>query len=393
MVRGSGGDGPALLAIGAMFLVNGAVYGTWAARMPELRDQVATDVGTLGLILGLAGAIGLLGSLAAGLTVDRFGSRANIVVAGTLMCAALVPIGVTGSVWVLAAGLATLSLADTVTDVGMNLQGAQISARRRRPVVNRLHGMWSLGAVSGGVTGAVAAGWGVGLGAHFGLMALVLMAAVAAAGLRLLPHDDQLPESGAGNGRRWTTAGSSLALLGALGFLGTIVEIIPSDWSALRLADDLGAAPDTAGAAFVAFSASMLAGRLIGDFVVEHIGPHRVMVAAPVVCGLGLAAATLAPTVVVSLTGFAVAGLGASVLFPLIYARAATTPGVNPGRGLAFMTAGQKSAILLAPVAVGFLADRDALGVGQAIACLVLPAAAALLAVGARDGPRAGTRG
>lgn len=371
-----------------MFFANGAVYATWAARIPELRDQVGADVGTLGLILGIAGALGLTGSLIAGFTVDRFGSRANIVVAGMVLCGALIAVGTSASPLVLGAALATLSLADTLTDVSMNVQGAQISARRRRPVVNRLHGVWSLGAMTGGVLATLAAGRGISLGAHMALVAVVLVAIVALAGLRLLRQDDRLLETARDGRERRSGVWLALALLTTLGLLGTLVETIPSDWSALRLTDDLGAAPDVAGLAFVAFTASMLTGRLAGDFVVERVGAQRVLALAPIISGLGLAMATLGSSVVVSLGGFAAAGLGASVLFPLIYARAATTPGVNPGRGLAFMTAGQRSVTLLGPVLVGFLANQDAISVGQAVACLVLPASLALVIIGARDARR-----
>jgi hypothetical protein len=39
---------------------------------------------------------------------------------------------------------------DVLVDISMNLQGSWISARRHTPVMNRLHGTWSLGAFTGG---------------------------------------------------------------------------------------------------------------------------------------------------------------------------------------------------------------------------------------------------
>src|SRR5690606_31211997 len=70
---------------------------------------------------------------------------------------------------------------DALVDISMNLQGSWISARRHTPIMNRLHGLWSLGMLTGGL-GAVAAnaaGWST--FAH-----LLLVAAVMAVVLTVL---------------------------------------------------------------------------------------------------------------------------------------------------------------------------------------------------------------
>jgi len=54
--------------------------------------------------------------------------------------------------------LAVLAFLDVVIDIAMNMQGSVLSARRATPVMNRLHGMWSVGTVvSGSAAAAMAA--------------------------------------------------------------------------------------------------------------------------------------------------------------------------------------------------------------------------------------------
>ena len=53
--------------------------------------------------------------------------------------------------------LMVLLFFDIFIDVAMNVQGSALSARRHAPVMNRLHGLWSLGSVAGGVTTVVLA--------------------------------------------------------------------------------------------------------------------------------------------------------------------------------------------------------------------------------------------
>ena len=75
-----------------------------------------------------------------------------------------------------------MSAADGIVDVAMNLQGSWLSARRHAPVMNRLHGLWSLGAMAGGVVAAQAAALGVSLEVHLVTVAVLLATAVVFVG-------------------------------------------------------------------------------------------------------------------------------------------------------------------------------------------------------------------
>jgi len=85
------------------------------------------------------------------------------------------------------------------------------------------------------------------------------------------------------------------------------------------------------------------------------------------------------PNQAVSLAGYVVAGLGTAVMFPQLYDAAAKAPG-PPGSGFTAMLVGQRGAALLVPLIVGTLANTSALGVGQAVAIVALPAAAYMFA-------------
>jgi hypothetical protein len=78
-------------------------------------------------------------------------------------------------------------------------------------------------------------------------------------------------------------------------------------------------------------------------------------------------------------TGFLLAGLGISVVSPLLTEAAARTPGAS----FTAMFAGNRLAGLLTPLAMGALAGTPALGVGEAMVVLVVPSAALLLLLGA----------
>jgi hypothetical protein len=104
----------------------------------------------------------------------------------------------------------------------------------------------------------------------------------------------------------------------------------------------------------------------------------------------GVAVATLVPWPALAVAGFALAGLGAAVLFPRIYDEAAQA--ARPGAMLGAMAAGIRVSAFTVPVAIGYLGSTDALPVGAAMALVIFPAGACILAVSDRGQRRGGTR-
>jgi fucose permease len=283
---------------------------------------------------------------------------------------------------VLVAALFGLLFFDIFIDVAMNVQGSALSARRHTPVMNRLHGLWSLGSVTGGVVTVLTLRAGVSTPVHLTTVAVLLVIALAFVAPGLLRRDEapELAEAAAAAGsppmRRPFGAASLLLAVG--GAMAMAIEVTNGDWASFRLGDDLGAQPGLAGFAFLTFTTGMTIGRLGGDWLQVRVGPTNLVRLSAVIAGSGSMVATLIPNVAVSIAGFLIAGLGTSVLFPQLYDRAARSPG-PPGSGFASMLIGQRGAGLAAPLVVGWLADTDAFDVGQAMAVVTLPAALIVL--------------
>ena len=144
-------DRRALKSVAVQFFANGATYATVIPRLPEIRDQVGISIGALGAVLTVASVASLIGSVFAGRVTIRIGSRRVMIYGAALSIGFLPVIGFATSSVVLAVALFGLMFFDIFIDVAMNVQGSALSARRHTPVMNRLHGLWSLGSVAGGV--------------------------------------------------------------------------------------------------------------------------------------------------------------------------------------------------------------------------------------------------
>ena len=373
------------------FFVNGAVVGSVLPRLPEIRDRIDTDVATLGLVFTLASLGGLLGSAVCSPIIERIGSKRAMVGGGLALTATLFLTAAARSPLVLWIALSLWLLFDVIADVAMNMQGSAISARRSVPVMNRLHGLWSLGTVLGGGLASFLASIDIDLQVHLGAVAVGLIATMLFVAPGLLPEAAVRPNDiGNADGDTSTprsSAKATLAIFALLGAMAMVMEQISSDWSALRLTDDLSQGAGIAALGFVAYTVGMTTGRFAGDSVLGFVGEHRMIRFGASLNGIGLGVAFLINTVPTVLIGLLLAGLGNSVIFPMLYDQAAKAPG-KAGAGLGAMVAGSRIGALIAPVSVGALAATETLSIGQAVAIVTMPCALVVIGVRAAQASR-----
>ncbi|RZL72372.1 MAG: MFS transporter, partial [Rhodococcus sp. (in: high G+C Gram-positive bacteria)] len=155
--------------------------------------------------------------------------------------------------------------------------------------------------------------------------------------------------------------------LGAVVLLAGLMEDFPQSWSAVYMTAEQGAGPGAAGLAFVAFSVAMLVGRLVGDRIVDRFGPSSVLtggaalvaVAFAGIAGLSVLAVDV-PVLVIA--AFAVAGLGSSPLFPIVFSLAGRLPGVSSAAAISTVSLISRAGFLLAPLVVGRVVEASGFG-------------------------------
>lgn len=62
-------------AVSAMFILNGALLGIWASRIPAIAEQYRLGPSTLGILLLLMAVGAIIAFTFAGRAVDRFGAH------------------------------------------------------------------------------------------------------------------------------------------------------------------------------------------------------------------------------------------------------------------------------------------------------------------------------
>jgi MFS family permease len=163
--------------------------------------------------------------------------------------------------------------------------------------------------------------------------------------------------------------------LSAVAFGCFLAEGAANDWSAVYLHSSLGAPAGLAAIAYSLFSAAMMGGRLSGDRLANRRGAAHLMRLSAGVAAIGFATALMVSEVAAGLAGFAVLGLGLSVVVPLVFTAASQVGSAGPS--LAVVAGSGYAGFLAGPALIGGLADA----VGLPLALGVVAAASAMTAL------------
>ncbi|GHA91395.1 MFS transporter [Streptomyces chryseus] len=344
-------------AVAAVFCVHGAVTGSFATRIPWIADHTGVGAGQLGLALAFPAIGASVAMPLAGAVSHRLGARTALRGLLVLWTLSLTLPALAPNMPALCAALFVYGATAGMSDVAMNALGVEVENRLDKSIMSGLHGMWSAGALIGSAAGTLAAHLGSDARLHHALAAaaLTVLGLVACRGvldLRSAP-DAQAPP-------RFALPPRSALVIGAIGFCAVFAEGASLDWSAVYLRDVLDTSPGLAAASTTAFALTMAVARLAGDRVIDRFGPVRTVRVGGVAATAGGLLVVSAPGPVLALSGFALIGLGVAVVVPLAFA-AAGRSGPSPSQAIAGVATITYTSGLIAPSAIGAVADATSL--------------------------------
>jgi len=144
-------------AVTALFFVNGMLLATWVSRIPAIEGLRGFNHAMFGLALLVvaAGAIvsmPIAGALSASIGTGRICQYSALTYCFVLPLLALIP---SPAIWGLA--LFVFGAGHGALDVAMNAQAAAIEQRYHRSIMSSFHALFSIGGLTGAVTGGLLA--------------------------------------------------------------------------------------------------------------------------------------------------------------------------------------------------------------------------------------------
>ncbi|MGW5262409.1 MFS transporter [Microbispora sp. NPDC004025] len=379
-------DRQARLATFAVFFVQGLTFATLLTQVAALQKKHGLTDGELTVLLLVVPVIAGAGSALAGAAASRWGSRLILRLVQPLACAAVVLAGLATNIPMLVAANVLFGLGLGGVDAGMNMQGVAVEREYGRAVLTGFHALWSVAAVIGSLWASAAATLGLGLPVTF-TIALVPAAALAVVSSLWLyrPQEehrapavrDEQADAGKPAGVAWRPI---IPLCLAMAFL-YVGDSSVSNFGTVFMDKVLHASATVIPLALGAYQLTTFLVRVGGDLAVRRWGPAAIVRAGGAVATLGFVAIVAAPSVPLAIAGFALTGIGLSVVAPQSFSAAGRLDPAGTGVAIARVNMFNYVGFIVGAALVGGVADAAGFRVAFA-APLVLAAAIILLARG-----------
>jgi MFS family permease len=344
-------------AVSWYFLCCGLVFSSWAARIPSIKDLFGLNEASLGAVLFMLPLGSFLALPLAGWAVHRFGSRGITALSAIGYSLLLVMIGYCREVWQLSLVLFFFGFFGDFLNIAMNTQGLAVQRTINRPVLSGMHGLWSVGALLGAVTG----GWS--LRAGWSTMQHLAWVALACGLLSILMYGWLITEelSAAGPQKLFVRPEPALLLLGLICFCTAVCEGAMADWSSLYYRQVLRDPGGISTTGYTAFTFAMAAGRLMGDRIIQRLRYRNTLMLNGLCIALGLSIALGIAHPAAVIIGFALVGIGVSVVIPIVYMIAGKSGKMAPAAALAAVSTVGFTGFLAGPPMIGFIAHETGL--------------------------------
>ena len=366
------------IAVVMAFVANGVLYGSWASRIPAIKEQAVLDSVHLGFAL-LGAPLGMILTMTfAGYAAGKIGSH-RVSALMLAACAAMLPVIASSTSFVMLAGaLLVYGAAHGSMDVCMNANGLAIERAGTSPIMSRLHGTWSIGSFIGAFSTAVALAAGLSVFQQFVLLAIVMVIAAA------LLSQTMLADKPVAEGPVFRRPPRRLAIIGFIAMCGLVAEGSVGDWSGVFIKETIGGTAQQAAIAISVFSASMATARLAGDRLTELLGPARLVALGALVSAVGMVSALAIAQPLAAIIGFAFLGVGIAVTNPLALRAGGSQPGIASGVGIAAVATMGAVGTTSAPPIIGTVAGVVGLRAAlfMIVALLLILAATAGRALG-----------
>jgi fucose permease len=310
----------AVRAVYLVFFGSGFAFASWASRIPQVRDGLHLDPGSLGLLLLSIAAGSVLALPLSGIVISRLGAARTITLMAFISAAgiSIAAVGYHSGVPPVVVGLFLFGAANGTWDVAMNVEGTFVEQRLGRSILSRFHAGFSVGAVSGALLGALMVVLGVSVTVHLlGIAAVIAIGGPWAARGFLTVTAPGHPEGGAPRHplEAWTEPRT--LLLGVFVFCMAFIEGTGNDWLGVAMIDGYDTTPAVGSLTLGLFLASMTLGRWFGPALLDRFGRvASVRTTGLLACG-GVLTVVFAGSLPVAMAGAVVWGLGSALGFPV----------------------------------------------------------------------------
>ena len=350
----------ARLAILISFLINGFSVGNFVSRIPDFMYELGISNGVLGASLFCA-SIGVLEALRPTSRVAaKYGSGPVVRLSAFTLALAVPFVGLLFNLPWFLFSLFIYGVLSSIHDLSINAHAAALENKAGKRVMSRFHAMWSIGGLTGGAIGGVLTSFNVSILTHaIAIGCFIFLVALFTRNWFLPAEADQhVIEK---HEKRKTPR--RFLILGLLGLCGSLGEGAASDWGGVLARETFEASTLMSALPYVFFSATMVIGRLSGDFLAHKFGVVKILTWSGFISGVGLIAGLFAGNIYGVIIGWLLLGIGLSTVIPMMVSATGALANdkysgqVSAAEGVALVTGVAYFGFVIGPPLIGFMSE------------------------------------
>ena len=251
--------------------------------------------------------------------------------------------------------LAVVGASASLANIAINVEADRVEVATGRRVMNTCQGVWRVMLFLACTVAGLARGAGMDPVLHLWLLAPTYILATLVLALPM----SECPPRPFGWAPRRRFVCPTLAVMSLVAFVlgADLLDGAARIWATIYLRDAFDVSALVESMALPALFLAMAGGRLAADPWIDRLGPARVGQAALTVALVGLLVLVAAPLAWVAILGFALVGLGVSVIYPLMISGAARLGDRPAAENVAATTLLFQLIMLAAPVLIGTAAE------------------------------------
>lgn len=351
------------------FLIAGLGVSAWAPLVPYAVLRIGMDEATLGLLLLCLGIGSICAMPMTGALTERFGCRAVIIASAIAIMLFLPLLASVPSIVLLAISLFLFGASVGTIDVAINIQAVLVEKASAKPMMSGFHGLYSLGCIigAGGVSLLLTMGLSTVLTTLIVAICITLFLLFGAR--HMLTYANELHQE---KSPMFILPRGKVAFIGLLCFICFLVEGAILDWGAVFLTTVKNFATSEGGIGFTLFAVTMTFGRLTGDLMVKKLGNFKVLLGGGLTTAAGLTLVVYGISNPITLAGFALIGLGASNIVPILFSAVGNQNQMATNLAITAVSTMGYLGILAGPALIGFIAHAVGLSFAFSVIALLL---------------------
>jgi len=343
-----------IFASKALFFIVAFSIGLWTIRIPTIRDQIQTDYLGISYLMVIFSIGSIISMLIANYILSKVSSKTILIYVSLFNWVLWIPVPFVKDLQTfmfLAFGFGSCF---GFFEICINLQATKIETREKKSMMSGFHAFWSLGVLAGSILTSLFLQWQISILANI-LIYIIIMLPINILFCFKLTEDKKSSDQAIKNiFFIWPIL---IFLLAIIAMANVLTEGSVDSWGALYMKDFVKVSGFQVGIATISFNIFMVLGRIYGDMFRDRLGVYILLLVLMFLTIISLGILIYFNTILSSVVGFALLGLGASSIVPMIYSLVSNIKGLDSSVGITIISISVYGTFIGAPASLGLLAN------------------------------------